>query len=169
MQNGFALSTRPTHHAGGHRGLADERLVARVAAGDRLAMEALYARHHLLIYRFVLRLVNDAATAEDLTSDVFLDVWKQAGRFEGRSQVSTWMLAIARYKAMSTLRRQADDPRCAHQHGTENDDDEPLSTREIRDRRRTAERGEHEELPGLQSCRGGRRLGVVSRGRGAHR
>ena len=110
MQNGPALSERPTHHASGPRGLADERLVARVAAGDRLAMEALYARHHLRIYRFVLRLVNDAATAEDLTSDVFLDVWKQAGRFEGRSQVSTWMLAIARYKAMSTLRRQADDP-----------------------------------------------------------
>ena len=110
MQNGFTLSKRPTHHAGGNRGIADERLLARVAAGDRLAMEVLYARHHLRIYRFVLRVVNDAATAEDLTSDVFLDVWKQAGRFEGRSQVSTWMLAIARYKAMSALRRQADDP-----------------------------------------------------------
>src|SRR5262249_34820349 len=98
MRNGPALSQRPTHHAGTHRDIADERLVERVAAGDRLAMEALYARHHLRIYRFVLRLVNDAPTAEDLTSDVFLDVWKQAGRFEGRSQVSTWMLSIARHR-----------------------------------------------------------------------
>jgi len=100
----------PTHHAGGNRDNADERLVERVAAGDRLAMEVLYARHHLRIYRFLLRLVNDAPTAEDLTSDVFLDVWKQADRFERRSQVSTWMLSIARYKAMSALRSRTNDP-----------------------------------------------------------
>jgi len=87
----------PTHHAGGNRDIADERLV-------------LYARHHLRIYRFLLRLVNDAPTAEDLTSDVFLDVWKQADRFERRSQVSTWMLSIARYKAMSALRSRTNDP-----------------------------------------------------------
>src|SRR5262249_2946175 len=50
-----------------------------------------------------------APTAEDLTSEVFLDVWKQAGRFEGRSQVSTWMLSIARYKPMSAQRRRANE------------------------------------------------------------
>jgi RNA polymerase sigma-70 factor (ECF subfamily) len=43
---------------------------------------------------------------EDLISEVFLDVWRQAGRFEGRSAVSTWMLAIARFKALSALRRR---------------------------------------------------------------
>jgi RNA polymerase sigma-70 factor, ECF subfamily len=107
MQNGAVLSKRPSHQGVES---SDKRLLERVAAGDRLAMEVLYTRHHLRTYRFVLRLVNDAATAEDLTSDVFLDVWKQADRFEGRSQVSTWMLAIARYKAMSALRHQADDP-----------------------------------------------------------
>jgi len=73
-------------------------------------MEILYARHHVRVYRFVLRLVNEAATAEDVTSDVFLDVWKHAGRFEGRSQVSTWMLSIARHKAISALRRRVDEP-----------------------------------------------------------
>ena len=106
MQNGPVLSKRPSHHAG-HAERSDERLVERVAAGDRLAMEAVYARHHLRIYRFLLRLVNDAPTAEDFTSEVFLDVWKQAGRFEGRSQVPTWMLSIARHKAMSAQRRRA--------------------------------------------------------------
>jgi len=109
MQNGPVLSKRPAHHAGEHPERSDERLVARVAAGDGLAMEVLYARHHLRIYRFALRLVNDAPTAEDLTSDVFLDVWKQAGCFEGRSQVSTWMLSIARHKAMSAQRRRANE------------------------------------------------------------
>jgi RNA polymerase sigma-70 factor (ECF subfamily) len=47
--------------------------------------------------------------AEDLISEVFLDVWRQAGRFEGRSAVSTWMLAIARFKALSALRRRPDE------------------------------------------------------------
>ena len=44
-----------------------------------------------------------------LISEVFLDVWRQAGRFEGRSAVSTWMLAIARFKALSALRRRPDE------------------------------------------------------------
>jgi RNA polymerase sigma-70 factor (ECF subfamily) len=88
---------------------SDEVLVGRVATGDRLAMQVLFARHHVRVYRFVLRLVRDDAVAEDLISEVFLDVWRQAGRFEGRSQVSTWLLAIARFKALSALRRRPDE------------------------------------------------------------
>ena len=85
---------------------SDEALIARIAGGDRLAMQVLFARHHVRMYRFVLRLVRNEATAEDLISDVFLDVWRQAGKFEGRSAVSTWMLSIARFKALSALRRR---------------------------------------------------------------
>jgi RNA polymerase sigma-70 factor (ECF subfamily) len=79
-------------------------LIERIAGGDRLAMQVLFARHHVRVYRFVLRLVRNEATAEDLISEVFLDVWRQAGRFEGRSAVSTGLLAIARFKALSALR-----------------------------------------------------------------
>jgi RNA polymerase sigma-70 factor (ECF subfamily) len=61
------------------------------------------------VYRFVLRLVSDPTTAEELISEVFLDVWRQANRFEGRSAVSTWLLAIARFKALSALRRRSDE------------------------------------------------------------
>jgi RNA polymerase sigma-70 factor, ECF subfamily len=46
--------------------------------------------------------------AEDLLSDVFLDVWRQAAKFKARSSVSTWLLAIARYKALSARRRRID-------------------------------------------------------------
>jgi RNA polymerase sigma-70 factor (ECF subfamily) len=88
---------------------SDEVLIARIAGGDRLAMQVLFARHHVRVYRFVLRLVRNEATAEDLISDVFLDVWRQAGKFEGRSQVSTWMLSIARFKALSALRRKPEE------------------------------------------------------------
>ena len=87
----------------------DEVLIGRIANGDRLAMQVLFARHHVRVYRFVLRLVRDKSTAEDLISEVFLDVWRQAGRFEARSAVSTWLLAIARFKALSALRRRPDE------------------------------------------------------------
>lgn len=88
---------------------SDEVLIGRIASGDRLAMQVLFARHHVRVYRFVLRLVNDPTLAEDLISDVFLDVWRQAGRFEARSAVSTWLLAIARFKALSALRKRPDE------------------------------------------------------------
>ena len=88
---------------------SDEVLIARIADGDRLAMQVLFARHHVRVYRFVLRLVRNEATAEDLISDVFLDIWRQAGKFEGRSAVSTWMLSIARFKALSVLRRKPEE------------------------------------------------------------
>jgi RNA polymerase sigma-70 factor, ECF subfamily len=87
----------------------DVDLINRIAKGDRLAMRALFARHNVYVYRFVLRLVGDEALADDLVSEVFIDVWRNAGRFEGRSQVSTWIMAIARFKALSALRRRKDD------------------------------------------------------------
>ena len=79
-----------------------------MAGGDKLAMKVLFARHHVRVYRFVLRLVRNEALAEDVISEVFLDVWRQAGKFEKRSAVSTWLMAIARFKALSALRRRVD-------------------------------------------------------------
>ena len=83
---------------------SDEMLVARIADGDRLAMQTLFARYRTPVYRWLLRLVGNETVAEDLLSDVFLDVWRQAGRFQARSAVSTWLLAIARFKALSARR-----------------------------------------------------------------
>jgi RNA polymerase sigma-70 factor (ECF subfamily) len=87
---------------------SDDVLIERVANGDQLAMRTLYARHRVTIYRWLLRLVGDQTSAEDLLSDVFLDVWRKAASFEGRSSVSTWLLAIARHKALSSRRRRTD-------------------------------------------------------------
>jgi RNA polymerase sigma-70 factor (ECF subfamily) len=106
---------------------SDEALIARIAGGDRLAMQVLFARHHVRVYRFVLRLVRNDATAEDLISEVFLDIWRQAGKFEGRSAVSTWMLSIARFKALSALRRRPErelDEETAEQIKDHSDDPE---------------------------------------------
>jgi len=86
----------------------DEALLGAIAKGDQRAMQVPYARYHVRVYRFVLRLTQDRSLAEDVVSDVFIDVWRQAGRFKGKSQVSTWVLAIARYKALSALRAHSD-------------------------------------------------------------
>jgi len=88
---------------------SDEALIGAIAAGDRRAMQALYARHNVRIYRFVLRLTNDSSLAEDIVSEVFIDVWRGAEGFKVKSRVSTWMLAIARHKTLSALRRRSDE------------------------------------------------------------
>jgi RNA polymerase sigma-70 factor, ECF subfamily len=85
---------------------SDEILLESIAAGGRTAMHTLYSRHHVRVYRFILRMVRDPATTEDLTSQVFLDVWRTANQFQGRSQVSTWLLSIARFKALTALRQR---------------------------------------------------------------
>jgi len=86
---------------------SDTTFLLLIARGDRHAMHMLFARHKLRVYRYALRLTNDDAVAQDLVSEVFLAVWRHAGRFEGRSQVSTWLLAIARNLATAALRRRS--------------------------------------------------------------
>ncbi|HEY7246093.1 MAG TPA: sigma-70 family RNA polymerase sigma factor [Xanthobacteraceae bacterium] len=88
---------------------SDEALIGLIAEGDKRAMQVLYARHNVRVYRFILRMTANQSLAEDLVSEVFLDVWRQADNFEAKSQVSTWLLAIARYKSLSALRRRSDE------------------------------------------------------------
>ncbi len=103
----MAAASVPVQAAGLHS--SDNFLIARIAAGDQTAMRDLFARHRTSVYRWLLRFVRDEALAEDLLSEVFMDVWRQAAAFEGRSSVSTWLLAIARHKALSARRRRRDD------------------------------------------------------------
>ncbi|MGA9429902.1 MAG: sigma-70 family RNA polymerase sigma factor [Xanthobacteraceae bacterium] len=88
---------------------SDEVLLQLVADGDKDAMRVLFARHNVRVFRFLTRIVGNEATAEDLLNEVFLEVWRNAGRFEARSQVSTWILAIARFKALAAMRRRRHD------------------------------------------------------------
>jgi RNA polymerase sigma-70 factor (ECF subfamily) len=89
--------------------ITDEVLIAKIAKGDRSAMEALFARYRVRVFKFVLRLVRNEAIAEELNSDVFVDIWRQAGTFEGRAAVSTWIFSIARFKALNALQRRTED------------------------------------------------------------
>jgi RNA polymerase sigma-70 factor (ECF subfamily) len=89
---------------------SDESLMARVAGRDRRAIALLLDRYQLRVYHFVLRLVGNRATAEDIVGDVFFELWRHAARFEGRARLSTWLLAIARNKAVSAMRGRIDLP-----------------------------------------------------------
>src|SRR5262245_36844890 len=89
---------------------SDESLVARVAHNDRRALQLLFGRHRQRVYRFALRLVGNAATADETVNEVFLELWRRAASFERRAQLSTWLLAITRNKALSALRVRVDQP-----------------------------------------------------------
>jgi RNA polymerase sigma-70 factor (ECF subfamily) len=110
VRPGSAAAAVPAIAATAGEYSSDEILVERIAAGDKLAMQVLFARHRTNVYRWLFRFVGNETVAEDLLSDVFFDVWQQAGRFEGRSAVSTWLLSIARFKALSARRRRTDAP-----------------------------------------------------------
>jgi RNA polymerase sigma-70 factor (ECF subfamily) len=105
-----------------------------VADGNRLAMQVLFARHHTRVYRFVLRLLRGEAVAEDLTSEAFLSVWQQASRFQARSTFSTWLLAIARNKAMTEMRRRHDVPGDGDIDETADPADDPEATYAVKQR-----------------------------------
>src|ERR1700720_3173471 len=106
MQNVVAINAAARQGIIAAQATSDEALLESIAEGDRNAMHILYSRHNVRVYRFILRMVRDTTTAEDLVSQVFLDVWRTAGQFEGRAQVSTWLLSIARFKALTALRQR---------------------------------------------------------------
>ena len=90
---------------------SDETLVERIAAGNKLAMQALFARHRTYVYRWLLRFVSNETLAEDLLSEVFLDVWRQAAA--GRRL--NWTKKL---RSPSWIRRMAPKLRCKKKIGT---------------------------------------------------
>ena len=106
MQNVIAINAAARRGIIAAQATTDEMLLERIAEGDRTAMHTLYLRHNVRVYRFVLRSLRDTTAAEDVVSQVFLDVWRTADQFEGRSRVSTWLLSIARFKALTAMRQR---------------------------------------------------------------
>ena len=106
MQNVIAINAAARQGIIAAQATSDEMLLEQIADGDRTAMHTLYLRHNVRVYRFVLRSLRDPIAAEDIVSQVFLDVWRTAAQFEGRSRVSTWLLSIARFKALTAMRQR---------------------------------------------------------------
>jgi len=92
-----------------HDQVDDRQLITRIAGHDASALRALLGRHQLRVYRFVLRIVRREAVAEEVTNEVFLEVWRHAGNYEGRSSVGTWLLSVAHNRAVSALRKRREE------------------------------------------------------------
>lgn len=90
--------------------VSDKALIQSIADGDKAALKLLYLRHRERVYRFVVRLTGAEQVADELVNDVFLAVWRHAEQYEGRAEVATWLLGIARFKALSACRRTVETP-----------------------------------------------------------
>ena len=136
MRNGntqFDTSTKSGAKAPAE--LSDEALVRLMADEDKRAVKLLYMRHHDRLRRFVARLTGNESIAEEVVNEVFLDAWRHAGEFEGRSQVATWLMSIARFRAISECRRRSEaqlDERAAEV--IEDPSDTPAISMDKRDR-----------------------------------
>lgn len=85
----------------------DECLIASAASGDRAAFDVLAARHLLRLRRAALRILDDAAAAEDVAQDALLRAWTAAARFDSaQGSVATWLHRIAVNLAIDHLRRR---------------------------------------------------------------
>lgn len=84
-----------THGSGTDRAAELDEHVARAMAGDRTAFENLYRQTIRRVYNLVVRLVGTAQEAEEVTQEVYAQVHKNLGRFEGRSSFFTWVFRIA--------------------------------------------------------------------------
>jgi len=94
----------------------DEKLMAQMATGEQAALRTLFTRHYSRVYRFVSRFVKDRDAVEEVVNDTFLIAWQQAPRFEGRSRVATWLLGIARYRALGAVKARQAHPESMEQH-----------------------------------------------------
>jgi RNA polymerase sigma-70 factor (ECF subfamily) len=75
-----------------------------IAKGNRDAFEKLYTEYQKRLFRYFIRMVGSVEAAEELTTDVLVEIWKKAGEFRGLSKVSTWVFGIAHHKAMNRFR-----------------------------------------------------------------
>jgi RNA polymerase sigma factor (sigma-70 family) len=90
-----------------YRGLRDDQLVELVAQRDAGALEALYERYGRPAYSLARRILTDEALAQDVVQEVFLSLWRNAGRFDaGRGTVATYLLSMTHHRAVDVVRRE---------------------------------------------------------------
>jgi RNA polymerase sigma-70 factor (ECF subfamily) len=88
--------------------LADEDLMPRIASRDPEAFEVFYDRHGGAAYSLAYRIVGERSTAEDVTQEAFISIWRSGARYDrARGSVRAWMLGIVRNRAIDALRRNA--------------------------------------------------------------
>ncbi len=86
---------------------AEERLVARIVAGDATALDRVYDRHAPYVFALALRVCRDRAIAEDVTQEVFVHLWERADAYDPlRASVRTWLGLLAHRRSVDRIRRE---------------------------------------------------------------
>lgn len=83
---------------------SDQALLEAVREEDQGALRALFTRHYGRVYAFAMSRLGDPERAEEVTGDVFFEIWRNADRFRGESKVTTWIFGITHFKCLSALR-----------------------------------------------------------------
>ena len=97
----------PSAAPAGHEGLDDRALIGLVSEGDGAALEALFARYSRPCYSLARRILADEQFAQDVVQEVFLTLWRDAGRFDAsRGGFSSWLLSMTHHKAVDAVRRE---------------------------------------------------------------
>jgi RNA polymerase sigma-70 factor, ECF subfamily len=89
---------------------SDTELMLKVRRDDRVAFETLVVKYQRPVLNMVFRSLGDAAEAEDLAQNVFIQVWKSRGRYKPAAKFSTWLFTIARNTCLNEVRRRARHP-----------------------------------------------------------
>ena len=85
--------------------IADNDLLKAIARGDETALADCYDRYRVILFSLILRILHDRPEAEDVLQEVFLQVWRRAKDFdESRGRAFTWLVTIARSRALDRLR-----------------------------------------------------------------
>jgi RNA polymerase sigma-70 factor, ECF subfamily len=93
------------------KGISDDgELLSAIRAGDEDAMAALYDRYSSIVYSVALRILADTAAAEDVLQEVFIQLWRNTGRFDStRGALAPWLAVITRNRAIDSLRKRHPD------------------------------------------------------------
>jgi RNA polymerase sigma-70 factor (ECF subfamily) len=104
--------------------IADAELIRRIAGGDEEALASLYDHYKSILFSLILRILHSRSEAEDILQDVFIQVWKKAADFdETRGRPFTWLVTLARSRAIDRLRQLNSRERTATEAGRDAPED----------------------------------------------
>lgn len=90
----------------GNTSVSDLALIKEIADENKYAFKVLYNKYVKQIHSYIYKLTNDSKLSEEVTNDVFFEVWNSAEKFQGKSKVLTWIFGIAHNKTINELRKK---------------------------------------------------------------